>query len=210
MEELRHGGQQEVEDEEGLVEISTPRPSSTASSFSGRLQGPESGGQDTVTRMGRSSREEENQQVDTEVRFLKGTNLSRNPEAPLIFRMGTPTHLFQVELGQEPNEFCDQESTTSEDAMSHKTARNKLLSRWGQLKITSYQIQIFTMCRPGSDPCWSADNTYFNLIGQLSLRRWRPSGRQSSTWRRFAMASTRKRARSWSSCGSARLRPSRS
>lgn len=77
MEELRHGGQQEAEEEEELVGIPTPSPSSTStsSSSSGRLQGPESEGQDTGTRVGRSSRDpwegvkEENQQGDTEVRF---------------------------------------------------------------------------------------------------------------------------------------------
>lgn len=78
MEELRHGGQQETEEEEELVGIPTPSPSSTSSassSSSGRLQGPESEGQDTGTRVGRSSRDpwegvkEENQQGDTEVRF---------------------------------------------------------------------------------------------------------------------------------------------
>lgn len=75
MEELRHGGQQEAEEEEELVGIPTPSPSSTSSSSSGQLQGPESEGQDTGTRVGRSSRDpwegvkEGDQQVDTEVRF---------------------------------------------------------------------------------------------------------------------------------------------
>lgn len=72
MEELRHGGQQEAEEE--VVGIPTPSPSSTSSSSSGRLQGPESEGQDTVARVESSSNgwkgvKEENQQVDTEVRF---------------------------------------------------------------------------------------------------------------------------------------------
>lgn len=58
--------------------------------------------------------------------------------------MGSPTHLFQVQLGQEPNGFCHRESTASKDTMSHKTTRNKLLSRWGQLIITSFQIQIYS------------------------------------------------------------------